>query len=71
MFDYGCNLGLEGEATECEVNENEIENIDAIVTSPLKNHTSMYNPKLSLIKNKASKYNELMKSLSLTNYVGT
>ena len=31
----------------------------------------MYNPKLSLIKNKAAKYNKLMKSLSLTDYVGT
>ena len=32
----------------------------------------MYNPKLSLIKNKAAKYNnEVMKLLSLTKYVGT
>ena len=41
-----------------------------IVTSPLKNYSSVYNPKLSLIKNKAMNYDELIKSLSLTNYVG-
>ena len=35
---------------ECEVSENEIEDIDVIVTGQLKNHTSVYNPKLSLIK---------------------
>ena len=63
-------LSIEGEVTECEVSENEIENTDTIVTSPLKNHTSVYNPKLSIIKNKAAKRDELMELLSLNNYAG-
>ena len=48
--DSGCNLRLEREANEGEVRQHEIENIDVIVATPQKNYTSVYNPKLSLMK---------------------